>query len=84
MDDLRALYESLGFEDVQTYINSGNVIFKTSGRDMARLRKRIEDSRAKEIEQRQKDPGLAARQQAAVDAAEAQSGTRRLVPVQGK
>ena len=44
MDDLRALYESLGFEGVQTYINSGNVIFKTSGRDPARLRKRIEDA----------------------------------------
>src|ERR1700691_3805264 len=44
MDDLRALYESLGFEGVQTYINSGNVIFKTSGRDMVRLRKRIEDA----------------------------------------
>jgi uncharacterized protein (DUF1697 family) len=44
MDDLRALYESLGFENVQTYINSGNVIFKTSGRDMVRLRKRIEDA----------------------------------------
>jgi uncharacterized protein (DUF1697 family) len=43
MDDLRTLYESLGFEDVQTYINSGNVLFRTAGRDLARLRKRIED-----------------------------------------
>jgi uncharacterized protein (DUF1697 family) len=42
MGDLRALYESLGFEDVQTYINSGNVIFRTSARDPVRLRKRIE------------------------------------------
>jgi uncharacterized protein (DUF1697 family) len=30
MDDLRAIYESLGCEDVQTFINSGNVIFKTA------------------------------------------------------
>jgi uncharacterized protein (DUF1697 family) len=44
MDDLRALYESLGFADVQTYINSGNVLFKTTGRDLVRLRKRIEDA----------------------------------------
>ena len=44
MDDLRALYESLGFEDVQTYINSGNVLFKTAGRDLVRLRQRIEDA----------------------------------------
>lgn len=44
MDDLRALYESLGFEDVQTYINSGNVLFRTAGRDHVRLRQRIEDA----------------------------------------
>lgn len=29
MEDLKALYESLGFSDVTTYIQSGNVIFKT-------------------------------------------------------
>ncbi len=44
MDDLRALYESLGFKNVQTYINSGNVLFTTTGRDLVRLRKRIEDA----------------------------------------
>lgn len=44
MDDLRALYESLGFEDVQTYINSGNILFRTSARDPVRLRKQIEDA----------------------------------------
>jgi uncharacterized protein (DUF1697 family) len=27
--DLRALFESLGFKDVKTYIQSGNVVFKT-------------------------------------------------------
>jgi uncharacterized protein (DUF1697 family) len=43
MDDLRAVYESLGFEDVRTYINSGNVLFRTAARDPVRLRKRIED-----------------------------------------
>jgi len=44
MDDLRALYESLGFEAVQTYINSGNVLFRTAARDHVRLCKRIEDA----------------------------------------
>jgi len=44
MADLQALYESLGFADVQTYINSGNVLFRTTGRDHPRLRKRIEDA----------------------------------------
>src|ERR1035438_4868927 len=43
MDELRALYESIGFEEVQTYINSGNVLFRTAGRDLVRLRKRIDD-----------------------------------------
>ena len=29
MDDLRALYESLKLEDPRTYVQSGNVIFRT-------------------------------------------------------
>lgn len=29
MTDLKSLYEKLGFKDVSTYIQSGNVIFKT-------------------------------------------------------
>ena len=44
MSELKALYESLGLRNVQTYINSGNVIFKTAGRDLARLGKKIEDA----------------------------------------
>jgi uncharacterized protein (DUF1697 family) len=44
MGELKTLYESLGLRNVQTYINSGNAIFKTSGRDWERLRKRIEDA----------------------------------------
>jgi len=42
MEELRALYESLGFEDVRTHINSGNVVFKSAERDLAGLRLRIE------------------------------------------
>ncbi len=48
MDALRALYESLGLPDAQTYVQSGNVIFRTNERDLARLAKRVE----KGIEQR--------------------------------
>jgi uncharacterized protein (DUF1697 family) len=43
MDALKALYESLGLRDVETYVQSGNVIFRTNGRELARLSKRIED-----------------------------------------
>ena len=42
MDGLRALYQSLGFECVHTYINSGNVLFRATERDQVRLRNRIE------------------------------------------
>jgi uncharacterized protein (DUF1697 family) len=42
MEALRALYLSLGLRDVQTYIQSGNIIFTTSARDLAALGKRIE------------------------------------------
>lgn len=43
MDALRALYESLDLRDPQTYVQSGNVIFRTGERDPVRLAKRIED-----------------------------------------
>lgn len=42
MDALRELYESLGFRNPQTYVQSGNVLFKTSERSIASLAKRIE------------------------------------------
>jgi uncharacterized protein (DUF1697 family) len=42
MDALRALYESLGLRDVQTYVQSGNVIFKAEARDVPLLPTRIE------------------------------------------
>ena len=40
MDALRLLYESLKFSDVQTFIQSGNVVFKT--KPQSRLAERIE------------------------------------------
>jgi uncharacterized protein (DUF1697 family) len=42
MDALRALYESLKLRDPQTYIQSGNVVFRTEERDLVLLAKRIE------------------------------------------
>lgn len=44
MDALRTLYESLGLRDPQTYVQSGNVIFRTEERDMVGLARRIEDA----------------------------------------
>jgi uncharacterized protein (DUF1697 family) len=43
MQSLRALYESLDLQDAQTYVQSGNVVFRTKERDLGRLSKRIED-----------------------------------------
>jgi uncharacterized protein (DUF1697 family) len=42
MEELRALYESLKLREPRTYVQSGNVIFKTEERDLAKLTKRIE------------------------------------------
>lgn len=41
MTELKALYESLGFSNVQTYIQSGNVVFETEERGDERLSKKI-------------------------------------------
>jgi uncharacterized protein (DUF1697 family) len=42
MDALRALYESLRFEDPRTYVQSGNVIFRTREKNSAMLAKKIQ------------------------------------------
>lgn len=42
MDALRELFEALGFEQVETFIASGNVIFETTETDTAALERRIE------------------------------------------
>lgn len=43
MDALRTLCESLGHRDVATYVQSGNVVFRTAVRDPAKIARRIED-----------------------------------------
>jgi uncharacterized protein (DUF1697 family) len=50
MADLRALHESMKFKDVQTYIQTGNVVFRTDEKDMAKLAKRIQGAIAKKFE----------------------------------
>jgi uncharacterized protein (DUF1697 family) len=43
MNDLRDLIESLPAEEVATYLQSGNVVFRASGADPVRLADAIED-----------------------------------------
>ena len=43
MTDLKQLFESLGMENVQTYIQSGNVIFESDEENAASMEKLIED-----------------------------------------
>jgi uncharacterized protein (DUF1697 family) len=42
MEQLRALFEELGFTEVETFINSGNVIFKSRSADATALERKIE------------------------------------------
>ena len=44
MDALRALFAGMGFNAVETFIASGNVIFTADGTDASALQQRIEDS----------------------------------------
>ncbi len=43
MEDLRTFFEAMGFQKVQTYIQSGNVIFDTAKSDVKTLRNAIEE-----------------------------------------
>jgi len=47
MDELKSLYESLGFENVLTYIQSGNVIFEAKEKDALALSSGIEEAIAR-------------------------------------
>jgi uncharacterized protein (DUF1697 family) len=44
MDALRALYVSLKLEDPRTYVQSGNVIFRTKEKNLAALAKKIQNA----------------------------------------
>jgi uncharacterized protein (DUF1697 family) len=49
MDALRALYESLGLRDVQTLVQSGNVVFRSEHKNLAALSKKIETAIQREF-----------------------------------
>jgi uncharacterized protein (DUF1697 family) len=49
MDELKDLYTSLGFKDVATYIQSGNVVFTSDDADPAQLPGQIEDGFGKKF-----------------------------------
>lgn len=44
MSDLKLLYEELGFNNVVTYIQSGNVVFDASGDNKSSIKTLIEDA----------------------------------------
>jgi uncharacterized protein (DUF1697 family) len=44
MDALKALCVSLKLKDPQTYVQSGNVIFNSAEKDLAKLAKRLQDA----------------------------------------
>jgi len=43
MEQLKQVFDDMGFSDVKTYIQSGNVIFRTSESDTLKLTNRIEN-----------------------------------------
>jgi len=49
MDALRNLYRSLKLEDPQTYLQSGNVIFKSAERDLQRVADQIQKAIVKKF-----------------------------------
>ena len=50
MRELKESFEGVGFEQVATYINSGNVIFSTKETDPRKLEKKIEQMLSKEFQ----------------------------------
>jgi uncharacterized protein (DUF1697 family) len=49
MDDLKALFVSLKFREPQSYVQSGNVVFKTDEKDLPKLAKKIETAIQKQF-----------------------------------
>lgn len=44
MGELRVLCETLGLEEPKTFIQSGNVVFRSKERDLSKVAKRMEDA----------------------------------------
>ena len=49
METLRGTFAVLGFENVKSYINSGNLVFETAKTDDGRLAKKIQDAIQKDF-----------------------------------
>lgn len=49
MDELRTLYQSLKFEAPRTYVQSGNVVFRTKEKSSPQLAKKIQDAIGKKF-----------------------------------
>jgi len=49
MDDLKKIFESFGLENVQTYIQTGNVIFESKVKDVPLLEKMLESQLEKAL-----------------------------------
>lgn len=49
MDQLRKLFERMGFSNVETFIASGNVLFDSPARNAATLEKKIQDELRKSL-----------------------------------
>ena len=50
MKSLKESFEAMGFAHVTTYINSGNIVFKTKENDARKLEKRLEQMLSKEYQ----------------------------------
>ena len=50
MRELKESFEGIGFEQVTTYINSGNVVFSTKETDSRKLEKKIEQMLSKDFQ----------------------------------
>jgi uncharacterized protein (DUF1697 family) len=49
MDHLKKLFENMGFENVETFIASGNVIFETKSQSVDSIKKKIETELEKSL-----------------------------------
>jgi len=50
MSSLKESFEALGFQNVTTYINSGNIVFKTKEGDARKLERKIEQMMSKDYQ----------------------------------
>ena len=80
-DDLRRCFEDLGFRNVRTYIQSGNIVFRAPEGETGKLTERVESGLSKRFSYAARAIVLShAGYRAALAAAPAAWGGRRLPP----